>query len=394
MRILLVNDYGTETGGAEIQLLLLRRCLRERGHDARLFSSGARPGGAALKADVTCFGTVTALRTPLQVANPWAAWGLGRAIDAFRPDIVHVGVFLTQLSPSILPVLRDVPALLHAHWYRPVCPLGTKRLPDGRDCSYPWGTACLENRCLRFRAWAPLMLQRQLWRARRATFDRYIACGEAVRERLVEAGFEGVRVIWNGVPVRPARAPLSGPPTAVFAGRMVPEKGVQVLVDAFARVVHERPDARLILAGDGPERTSIEERIAKHSLSGHVECTGWLHGAALDAILERAWLQVVPSLWVEPFGLTGAEAMMRGTAVVASARGGPAELVRDGVTGILVEPGSPEALAGALLSLLGNRERAEAMGRDGRRFALERLTETIFVDRMIETYHEMLGHEH
>jgi glycosyltransferase involved in cell wall biosynthesis len=394
VRILLVNDYGTETGGAEIQLLLLRRCLRERGHEALLFSSGARPGGAALEADVTCFGTVTALRTPLQVMNPWAATGLARVIDAFRPDIVHVGVFLTQLSPSILPVLRDVPALLHAHWYRPVCPLGTKRLPDGRDCSHPWGTACLENRCLRFRAWAPLMLQRQLWRARRGTFDRYIACGEAVRERLVEAGFEGVRVIWNGVPVRPARAPLSGPPVAVFAGRMVPEKGVQVLIDAFARVVVERPDARLILAGDGPERSSIEERIVQHRLSGHVECTGWLHGAALDTVLERAWLQVVPSLWVEPFGLTVAEAMMRGTAVVASARGGPAELVRDGVSGILVEPDSSEGLAGALLSVLGNRELAEAMGRNGRLFALERLSETVFADRMIETYHEMLGYAH
>jgi glycosyltransferase involved in cell wall biosynthesis len=238
------------------------------------------------------------------------------------------------------------------------------------------------------------MLQRQLWRARLGTFDRYIACGEAVRERLTEAGFEGVRVIWNGVPVRPARAPLSGPPTAVFAGRMVPEKGVQVLVDAFARVVHERPDARLILAGDGPERTSIEERIAQHRLSDHIECTGWLHGAALDTVLERAWLQVVPSLWVEPFGLTVAEAMMRGTAVVASARGGPAELLRDGVTGILVEPGSPDALAGALLSLLGNRELAEGMGRNGRLFALERLTETVFVGSMIETYHEMLGDAH
>jgi glycosyltransferase involved in cell wall biosynthesis len=175
---------------------------------------------------------------------------------------------------------------------------------------------------------------------------------------------------------------------------MVPEKGVQVLVDAFARVVHERPDARLILAGDGPERTSIEERIAQHRLSDHIECTGWLHGAALDTVLERAWLQVVPSRWVEPFGLTVAEAMMRGTAVVASARGGPAELLRDGVTGILVEPGSPDALAGALLSLLGNRELAEGMGRNGRLFALERLTETVFVGSMIETYHEMLGDAH
>lgn len=391
LRILLLNDYGTATGGAEIQLLLLRRCLRERGHEVRLFSSRARPGAAPIEADDTCFGTISPLRTPLQVMNVWAARDLARTIASFRPDIVHVGLFLTQLSPSILPLLRDTPSLLHAHWYRPVCPLGTKTLPDGSDCEHPWGKACLEKGCLRFRAWAPLMMQRNLLEKRRHVFKCCVACGEAVRQRLEAAGYPGVRVIWNGVPKRPSRPPLAAPPTAVFAGRLVPEKGVAVLVDAFSRVVRRRPDARLIIAGDGPERESITGRVRDAGLSDNIECTGWLHGPDLDAVLDRAWVQVVPSLWMEPFGLTVAEAMMRGTAVLASSRGGPAELVQDGVTGILVEAGSSEALATALIGVFDDRDRAESMGRNARSFALDRLTETVFTHRMIETYQEMLG---
>jgi glycosyltransferase involved in cell wall biosynthesis len=372
-------------------LLQLRRCLRQRGHEARLFTSRARPGAAPLRSDDACFGTVTAARTPLQVLNPWAGAGIRRVIAAFRPDIVHVGVFLTQLSPSILPALRDVPALHHVHWYRAVCPLGTKHLPDGRECTQPWGTACLRNRCLRLRAWMPLMLQRQLWHERRNVFDRYVACGESVRTRLEEAGFGGVEVVWNGVPPHPGRAALRDPPTAAFAGRLVPEKGAHILVEAFARVARKLPHSRLVLAGDGPERPAIEQLVDRAGLADRVRVMGWLHGHALAAALEPAWVQVVPSLWTEPFGLAVAEAMMRGTAVIASARGGPAELIQPGRTGLLVETGSAKALADALLSLLRDREAAERMGRAARQFALERLTLDAFTDRMIETYSAMLA---
>jgi glycosyltransferase involved in cell wall biosynthesis len=77
--------------------------------------------------------------------------------------------------------------------------------------------------------------------------------------------------------------------------------------------------------------------------------------------------------------------------VIASARGGPAELIQPGRTGLLVETGSAKALADALLSLLRDREAAERMGRAARQFALERLTLDAFTDRMIETYSAMLA---
>jgi glycosyltransferase involved in cell wall biosynthesis len=391
MRILLVNDYGTSTGGAEIQLLHLRRLLRERGHEARLFTSRARPGGARVEADDTCLGTVAAARTLLQAWNPWAARDLRRALASFRPDVVHVGVFLTQLSPSILPALVDVPALLHVHWYRPVCPSGTKRLPDGRDCEEPWGVACLRHGCLSARAWAPLMVQRRQWRLQRGAFDRFMACGEAVRARLAEAGIANVEVVWNGVPPCAARAPLADPPVAAFAGRLVPEKGVGLLIDAFERVLREVPEGRLVIVGDGPEREAIEGRIDRAGLVGRVDCTGWLTGPALAAALDRAWVQVVPSLWMEPFGLAAAEAMMRGTAVIASSRGGPSELVAHGRSGLLFETGSVDALARTLIAVFRDRGAAEQMGSEARRFALDHLSERAFVERMIQTYAGMIA---
>jgi glycosyltransferase involved in cell wall biosynthesis len=387
--VLLVNDYGTPTGGAEILMLRLRTALRERGHDARLFTSDARVGGVAVEADHTCAGTLSGARTMLQAANPWARKELRRVIAEFRPDVVHVELFLTQLSPLILSALEEVPALYHAEWYRAVCPLGTKRLPDGSCCTSEWGVACLANGCVPRRDLLPLLVQRAVWRGNARVFDRVVACSNAVRDRLVEAGIGPVQVLWNGVPERPARPPLEGSPVIAFAGRLTPEKGVGTLVDAFASARARAPDLRLEIYGDGPERAGLEQRVAALGLADAVAFAGHLPTEALERRLDRAWVQVAPSLWQEPFGLVVAEAMMRGTAVIATRVGAHPEFVQDGCSGLLVTPGDARALAQALL-LLADRSVAERLGAGGRHFALRHLSHDVFVDGVLKIYSQML----
>jgi glycosyltransferase involved in cell wall biosynthesis len=391
MRILLVNDYAAPNGGAEVGLLTLRDGLRQRGHDARVFATRARPSGGTSFADYECLGTTSRLRTLLQTTNPFAAVELRRALDEFRPDVVHVRIFLTQLSPLILPVLANVPTLYHVVWYRPICPIGTKLLPDGTICASPAGNVCYRSGCLPLHDWAPLMLQMRLWRRWRPAFDLVVANSKAVKRRLLAEGIGPVQVVWNGVPVVPARPPLASPPTVAFAGRLVREKGADVLLDAFARVRHELPAARLLVAGDGPERRALGQSVIELGLAEHVTQLGNVPRADLEAALAPAWVQAVPSRWAEPFGLVAAESMMRGTAVVASRTGGLAEVVHDEGTGVLVPPGDTAALADALLRLLRDRDVAEAMGHEGREVALRTFGETRYVDRFVELYDSLIA---
>ncbi len=389
MRILLVSDYATLTGGAEISLDWIRTALRARGHTVLWFSTTARPSAGPSLADAAGRGTTSAARTLLQSANPWAAAALRRVLADFQPDVVHVKVFLTQLSPLILPVLRGWPSLYHAAWYRVVCPLGTKRLPNGAACHHPWGRACLAEGCLPLHDWLPLEVQRALLRRWRGVIGAVIANSDTTRRQLVAGGWPVTAVIPNGTPARPARPPLSGPPLVACSGRLVPEKGVEVLLRAFARVHAALPAARLVVVGDGPQRPVLAALAAQLGVSAAVTFTGYVPPDQIEPHVARAWVQAVPSVWAEPFGMVAIEAMMRGTAVVASRSGGLAEIVRDGQTGRLVAPGAVAAWAEALLALLQNPALAERWGAAGRALALAEYSMDRQVDGLLPLYHAL-----
>lgn len=391
MKILIVHDYGTPSGGAEQVSLLLRDGFRERGQDARLFASRARPLPLPNAADYTCPGRSGRLGKLLAAANPWAARALRSVLAAFQPDIVHVRLFHTQLSPLILPLLDGRPALFHVGSYYAICPIGTKRLPEGTACQSPPGSICLSAGCLGPLEFGPAMLQAGLWRRGRGVFDATVANSEWTARRLRAEGIEVSEVIWNGVPVRPARPPLGPRPTVAYAGRLFPKKGVGVLVRAMAIVLRQLPQSRLLIAGDGPEREPAERLVAELGIGTQVTFLGHRPRDDLERDLAGAWVQAVPSVWEEPFGLVGAEAMMRGTAVVVSDAGGLSEYVTDGVNGLKVPLNDPLALAQALLRLLHDRALAERLGRAGRAFAMARLSEDGFLDRFEAVYDRLLG---
>lgn len=391
MRVLLINDYGGRYAGAETLTLGLRSALRARGHDARLLASRAPLFPGENLADYRCAGTTSRLQPLYEAYNLSAARAVRRAIEEFRPDVVHVSMFLWQLSPSILPPLRAVPAVYHVMTYKPVCPLGTKLLPDGSPCRHTAGRVCLSGGCQAWPSWLARGAQQVLWRRWRGAFDRIVPISESVAAALREAGIAVLPPVAPGVAVRETRPPLSDPPVAAFAGRLAREKGGEALLRAMPAVLSRVPDARLLVAGDGPDGARLRELAAAVGIQDCTRFLGHLSALELDAALSPAWVQVVPSLWNEPFGLVAPEAMMRGTAVVAAATGGLTDAVVDGNTGLLVPIGDTDALGAAIVRVLSSRETAEAMGAAGRRRAIERFQESAFVDAFLEIYAELLA---
>jgi glycosyltransferase involved in cell wall biosynthesis len=386
VKILLVNDYGRAQGGAEVVLLMLRERLRQLGHDVRLFASSVGDINLPNHADYTCRGTVSSFRTLLQSFNPWAAIALKRVLAEFRPDVVHVKMFLTQLSPSILPLLADIPSLYHVVWYRPICPLGSKLLPDNTLCYSPPGLVCHRTGCLPWRDWVPLMFQLRLWRKWRDAFNVIVANSVSTQRRLLAEGITAAEVISNPVSITEPRSTLPAIPTIAFAGRLVREKGIEILLRAFALVQAQRPEAKLVICGDGPESGKISALINQLRLTSNVSMAGFVSPARIQEIFRASWVVAVPSIWEEPFGQVTIEAMMSGVAVVASDAGGPAEVVLDGETGFLVPPGDIPALAKALLRILTDGSLAERLGHSGRERAIMEYSEEKVADQFLDIY--------
>ena len=386
MKILLVNDYGTASAGAEIMLLMLRDGLRARGHDVQTFASRATLFSTESFADYTCTGSTTRLQALSSAFNPTAYFALANALRDFRPDLVHVKMFLWQLSPAILPLLHRVPALYHAVTYKSICPSGTKVLPNGQPCRESAGKVCHSAGCLTNRTWPLMMLQQ--WGLHRGlqVFDAFLAPSDVVRRRLTAEGIAPIDVIQNGTVAREMRPPLPERPIVTFAGRLSPEKGVHTLLCAFRRLLRAAPDVRLWIAGDGPERASLMAATVRLGIGDSVEFMGALRRHDIETRFGSAWVQVVPSIWEEPFGLVALESMMRGTAVVASSNGAFREFVEDGVSGILTPPGDERALADALLRLVQDRRLAEQMGTSGHQRAMTHFTIDGYVEK-IETYY-------
>jgi glycosyltransferase involved in cell wall biosynthesis len=389
MKILLLNDYASPAGGAEIITLGLRDELRRRGHDARLFGSTAKTCAQPSEADFHGFGTTGPFRTLLQCANFAAQASLRKTLRDFRPDVVHVNLYQTQLSPLILPLLRAVPTVYYAQWYRSICPLGTKRLPSGSSCRLEAGKACLKNRCVPPRDWLPLELQRHLSGRWRGAFNKITAISQCVASKLQEFGgpsFQDVEVIHAGTIEVVERESPSQLPSLFFAGRLVQEKGTDILIRAFAQALRSVPAARLEIAGGGPEASSLAELVTSLGIEESVCFLGHLPNEETSRHMRSAWAVCIPSVWEEPYGFVAAEAQMNGVAVLASRIGGLEEIIQDGKTGFLVKAGDVTALAEKLKLLLTDNQLAVTLGHGAHRHATSSLGIHQFTERFENLY--------
>jgi glycosyltransferase involved in cell wall biosynthesis len=157
---------------------------------------------------------------------------------------------------------------------------------------------------------------------------------------------------WNGADLRAFRAAYARPDEEllVYVGRIVAEKGADVLIEALPRILARRPNVKAVFVGTGvhlPTLRARAERIAEH----HVLFTGFVSDDDRDRLLKLADVAVFPSLY-EPFGIVALEAMAARAPVVAAASGGLREVVRDHETGILVRPGDADALTWGILHTL------------------------------------------
>jgi glycosyltransferase involved in cell wall biosynthesis len=262
------------------------------------------------------------------------------------------------------------------------------------SCQYAVAAAALARRprvVAVYQLAVPPVSERQR-RAKRLTaraIDRHVGVGKRTSreiETLVGLPSDSVRTIHNGVPDELTTAAREPPRKRLVGsiGRLEPQKGVDVLIRALADV----DDATLLVVGDGSERERLEALARAVGVSERIEWKGWSdtprnYLGALDVF-------VLPSR-NEGFPLTALEALLAGTAVVASDVGSVAEAIRDGETGLLVPPEDHVALAEALRRLLADQTLGSRLGERGRQMVLDHFTADHMTKAFESLYDELTG---
>jgi len=214
---------------------------------------------------------------------------------------------------------------------------------------------------------------------------------------------ERIRVIPNGVSLarfRPGRREEfsvlreefgigSRDPVIVCASNLRPEKGIDDLLRATRMLKEKWPQVAAVIVGEGPVRERLQELAWELRIESNVRFAG--SRSDVHRIMGMADVVAVPSAWQEPAGLVVIEGMAMGRPVVATRVGGIPEYLEDGVSGILVEPHAPEALARALEDLLKSPERAAAMGQAGRARAERYFSMERWVGATLDVYERALG---
>jgi glycosyltransferase involved in cell wall biosynthesis len=342
--ILFLHHRYRTTGGEEQAVQDALWLVRERlGEDAELLQRDSAKLGRARAAAGMLGGGLA----PEEV---------GRAVRRTGARVVHAHNLLPGLGWRSLAAAREAGArvVLHLHQYRLVCANGVC-FTAGSDCTRCHGANTLPglvHNCRANRSEAIVYAASlALWQRRlAASVDAYVVPSHFAAVRLAELGARCRPLHVVAHPMRAiASAPSPGGAYALVAGRLAPEKGVEVAIDACRSL-----GLALVVAGDGPLREALERR-AEASAGTPVSFLGRVSAPALTQLRRDAALALVPSRSAETFGLAAAEAMAAGLPVAASRIGALPELVPEAG---LCAPGRADDLAGAIERVLADRPAA------------------------------------
>jgi glycosyltransferase involved in cell wall biosynthesis len=373
MRLLFVHDRFGAMAGAEVNLLLTARELKSRGHAVGiLHGSGTGKGEAEWNETFArCFPSGS--KATEEVVRS--------AIHEFQADVLYVHKLadltaLAALAEGAVPVVRMVHDhdlyCLRSYKYSPL----TRKVctkPAGLGCIFPCGAVVARGRNNGFPfKWMSFSAKQKELRLNRR-FARMLVATDYMRQELLRNGFAADRIEIHA-PVPPTsdtvpQSSFSDRNLIIYVGQIIRGKGVDVLLQSLAQLQHP---FECVILGDGSHRPYCESLSRKLGLADRVHFKGYVPPDQLAAFYTEASVAVVSSVWPEPFGAVGLEAMRFGLPVVAFDAGGIKEWLWDGQNGFLVPWMDRPGFAQRIEQVLRDKALARKLGEQGRRFGRER----------------------
>lgn len=392
MKILQVNDRINLQGGTEEYVPYISKKLAGRGHEvAVLFEEGPSFAKASEGKE-----GISLVKLPLDDFG-----GLEKLIRELKPDVANLHNI--QNPHAVQKISQLVPTLRYIHDHRVFCPGFSKfYLSDHTACPLPFSARCAVNayakKCATRRP-------RQLFKKMRAkpfelevnrALPKILVASEYMKGELIKNKFESRKIVVMPDPIESPKEviDIEYGDFILFVGRLTVEKGVEYLLHAFSRASKKRsstmPQLKLKVVGDGPQRLGYQQLTTDLGIANRVTFTGWLPYAEVCRLYAKCRFLVFPSVWPEPYGRTGPEAMMFKKPVIGFAVGAVSEWLKDNKNGFLLSPKDMDGLVEKMTLLWNNTDLTRSLGEDAQKFIGGTTDPEDYVAELEDVYRSLL----
>lgn len=398
MKILLINKFLYPNGGSETYIFKLGDYLKSQGHEVQYFGMehAGRCVGNAVNAYTSAMdfhggSKLAKLTYPLKtIYSKEARVQLRKVLDDFQPDVCHLNNFNYQLTPSILLEIvkwrkesgHACKVVYTAHDYQLVCPNHMCNNPNTHEnCEKCLGGQfinCTKGRCIHGSKAKSLIgtLEAEFWKKKRVYqyIDTIICCSEFIKTKLDKNPLLARKTVVlhnfiDDVEWKETRKK----DYVLYFGRFSEEKGIGTLMQAC----RELPEIPFVFAGTGP----LEQDISNIS---NIDNAGFQTGAQLETLIREAKFSIYPSEWYENCPFSVMESQMYGTPVLGADIGGIPELIQEGKTGELFQPGEALQLRDKIKKLWDNSELVEKLSRNCKDVSFDRINQ--YCEKLMKIY--------
>lgn len=397
----MVNKFLYPRGGCETYMLNLAEELKAQGHEVEYFGMydekntvGNSAGLYTTNMDFHSKGLSRFLYPFKIIYSREAKRKIGKVLDDFKPDIVHLNNINFQLTPSVIYAVkkRNIPLVQTVHDYQMICPnhllYSFNETKPCERCISGSKLNCFKHSCIHGSKIKSLIgaIEAKLYSILKTykKVDLYVCPSKFLENKLLSASDiykDKTFTIHNFIEKKPIpEKSAATKPYVAFASRLSKEKGVDLLAEA-AKLL---PDYSFVVAGNGPDDECLKN-------IPNVEMKGFLTGDELVSLIVNAKLMILPSVWYENCPLNILETHSFGVPVITMNSGGMAELVDDGKTGVLVDEPTSQAIAEAVKKCFEDEEYYSLIKKncEGMRDKIIEVGE--YCDILINKYKEILG---
>lgn len=400
MRILLVNKFHYLRGGSEKYYFELAQLLKSKGHTVGFFSmkheENITTGDAEYFVEEIDLNTGSKLKALDVIYSQENKRLMAKALKEFKPDIVHINNFQRQLSASIIDAIKEknIPIVMTAHDLNPICPASIM-LYNGEvcdDCITKGYTQCIKKKCVKGSTLKSTLgvMEKKYYDIHKVfrKIDCIISPSEFNKNQLVNGKlkYNEIVTLHNFVNESERNDYVLGD-YAFYLGRLSKEKGILNLIEAIGDI----PNAKLLIAGDGPERERIEAYISEHKLDGRITLLGYQNQDSIHKYITNSRFVVIPSICNENCPYSVLEAMEIGKPIVASRIGGIPELIADGENGYLYKADDINELKEKLTLLLDDDEKVNSFAQKSRELYESYYSPDSYYNELIKIYNKVMS---